>query len=197
MLNTSLVDKFIDTTLDVMKEITWQPPTLLYPPANKTRQKRIEDAYLNFINPSSIGIDVIGYDSTTLPPMEYMISTELSNPHGGTRKRLRAIARIKAHEDARQEFIKEELANLDGRTRKEARIEAEFKWKEMQRKEMAQSRQLQWVKRGGRARLLRRRERELRKEKRQLQKLRDLRLLPATNQVIPHPQVIPEPTVTL
>ncbi|KIJ32340.1 hypothetical protein M422DRAFT_184625 [Sphaerobolus stellatus SS14] len=180
----------MDTPATAAKEVTWNPTTLFYPPSSPKKVKALEDAYLRHINPSATGIPTMEYEPTRLPPMEYMIATELSNPHGGTRRKLRAEARLEERKKARSEFFKAELANLDGRTRKEAGIEAEFKWKERLRHEKKVATRLAWIKRGARAKVLWKRERKAKKENRQLEQLKSLELLPADNQSLP-------PTVTV
>jgi hypothetical protein len=177
--------EYFDTPADVVREITWRPSTMFYPPSNFGKSKILQDAYLYYIRSSPPGLPTIPYDPSNAPPMEHAISLELSNPHGGTRKQLRSVARAKERQARRKEFIAVEVANLEGRTKREALKEAEFKWAELQRKEMHEERKKRWIKRGGLASLQRKRERQARKERKQQEKLKALVLSPKANQVIP------------
>lgn len=89
---------------------------------------------------------------------------------------------------AHKRFLEVELSNLDGRTRKDALIEAEWKWTEFRRKEEHDRKQKQWVQRGAAARLLRRRLRKERKERKVMEKMKALVLDPAPNQILPGSQ---------
>lgn len=175
----------IDTPAEVVKEITWKATKKFYPASNVGKKKALEDSYLHHIRPPPEGVPFTPYDPETTPPMEYVILDELSNKHGGTRKRQRALAREKERGARREAFIKAEIADLDGRTKREALKEAEFKWAETQRKEMQARRRELWVKRGGLARLKHRHARQAKKARQTQDQLRKLVLSPAHNQVIP------------
>ncbi|KAF8509438.1 hypothetical protein BU17DRAFT_56111 [Hysterangium stoloniferum] len=177
--------EYFDTPAEVVREITWKPSTMFYPASNVGKLKRLQDAYLYYIRSPPPGLPTIPYDPTNAPPMEHVISLELSNPHGGTRKMLRSIARAKERQVRQKAFIAAELANLEGRTKKEALKEAEFKWEEFRRKEVLAERKKRWIKRGSLARLQRKRGRKARKERKQQEKLKALVLSPKANQVLP------------
>ncbi|GJJ07776.1 hypothetical protein Clacol_001981 [Clathrus columnatus] len=177
-----------DTPAEVVKEVTWKPTRKFYPAQNVGKKKLLEDGYLHHIRPPPEGVPVTPYDPEMTPPMEYVISDELSNKHGGARKRQRAMDREKENAVRKEAFIKAEMADLDGRTKREALKEAEFKWAETRRKEMQEQRKKLWIKRGGLARLKRKHIREVRKARKEQDQLRNLVLPPAANQIVPPSQ---------
>lgn len=180
----------MDTPAEVVKEITWKPTNKFYPASNVGKRRSLEDGYLYHIRPPTKGAPSIPYDPETTPPMEYVISDELSNKDGGTRRRQRAMTREKERAERKQAFIKAEIADLDGRTKKEAIKEAEFKWAGVLRKEMQADRKKRWVKRGGLARLKRKHARETKKARQLEDQLRKVVLSPAANQAIPSNQPV-------
>lgn len=148
-------------------------------------KKHLEDTYLREINPASTGASTPKFDPEALPPMEYVIVTELSNPHGQTKKLLRARTRVENRKLARNAFIKAESHGLAGRAKKQAVADAEFRWDELRRKEVKDARKRLWIAKGFRKRTLERRERKVKKAQRQLEKLQRLQLQQAPNQVSP------------
>lgn len=119
-------------------------------------------------------------------PMEVFLSRELSNPHSREKKRERYLAAKERQRNLLRKFIDEEMKKtVDGRSRKEAVAEATFRWREQLRLERKAELKKRWVARGLQARLERRRKRRAAKQEAERQKLRDLVLRVAPNQIMP------------
>jgi len=123
------------------------------------------------------------YDPTL--PAEIFLSNELANPHSRAKKQ----ARWQAHQEYKRsllsQFIATELKDLQGRTRREARAEATWKWRHKLEEDRKAELRRRWKNRGAEADLLRKKARKTRKESKQREKLRNLVLPVAPNQVVP------------
>ena len=124
-----------------------------------------------------------GYDATT--PMELHLQKELSNPHSRAKKQARWQAALATRRELLAQYVRRELKDLKGRTRREARAEAVWKWRERLAADRREEKKMRWIHRGGEASLLRRRARLARKERKQDERLRNLVLEEAPNQIIP------------
>jgi len=123
------------------------------------------------------------YDATA--PMELHLQKELSNPHSRAKKQARWQAAFVRQRELLAQYVREELKDLKGRTRREARAEAVWKWRERLAADRREEKKMRWIHRGGEAALLRRKARRARKERKLDERLRNLVLKGAPNQVIP------------
>ncbi|KAH9943030.1 uncharacterized protein BXZ73DRAFT_74090 [Epithele typhae] len=118
-------------------------------------------------------------------PSRMHVHKELANPHARAKKMARYTAFVTRRKALLEEMIQKEYANLNGRSKPAARADAIFRWHQHVAEERQAQRKQRWRKRGGEARLERRRERKTRKAARTNEKLRSLVLDEAQNQVIP------------
>jgi hypothetical protein len=123
------------------------------------------------------------YDATTA--MELHLQKELSNPHSRAKKQARWQAALAARREMLAQYVRRELKDPKGRTRREARAEAVWKWREKLAADRREEKKRRWIHRGGEAALLGRRAREARKERKRDERLRNLVLKEAPNQVNP------------
>jgi hypothetical protein len=122
------------------------------------------------------------YDATR--PIELHLQKELSNPHSRAKKQARWQAALATQRELLAQYVQRELKDLKGRTRREARAEAVWKWRERLAADKREEKKRRWIHRGGEAALLRRRARQARKERKRDERLRNLVLKEAPNQVI-------------
>lgn len=118
-------------------------------------------------------------------PVEIYVHRELTNPHSRAKKQQRWQAYQLYRRSLLQHMIQEEYKNLMGRTRRAARAEATWKWREKLIEERKTEMKRRWVNRGAETRLQQRRVRKTKKAERLRNKLRNLVLPDAPNQVIP------------
>jgi hypothetical protein len=123
------------------------------------------------------------YDAAA--PIELHLQKELSNPHSRAKKQARWQAALARRRELLTQYVRGELRDLKGRTRREARAEAVWKWRERLAADLQEEKKRRWIHRGGEAALLRRRVRQARKGRKRDERLRDLVLEEAPNQVIP------------
>ncbi len=123
------------------------------------------------------------YDAAT--PMELHLQKELSNPHSRAKKQARWQAVFARRRELLAEYMRRELKDLKGRTRREARAEAVWKWRERLAADLREEKKRRWIHRGGEAALLRRKARGARKERKREERLRNVVLQEAPNQIIP------------
>jgi hypothetical protein len=163
---------------DVMA-ITYKPSAL--PPDESVSVSKVdsENHYVqSVLNPQERAYDVTA-------PMELHLQKELSNPHSRAKKQARWQAALARRRELLAQYVRNELKDLKGRTRREARAEAVWKWRERLRVDAREEKKMRWIHRGDEAALLRRRARKARKERKREERLRDLALEEAPNQVIP------------
>ena len=168
-----------DTTEDAVLEVTYTPPQL---PANLlSPAPRIpsEQEYITSLSkPENANVNASD-------PVEVHVHKELSNPYSRAKRQARWQA-FKARQKALlQEYIDAEYANLAGRTKKEARAEATWKWQQRVVEDRKAELKRRWRERGDEARLKRKMQRKSRKLVKRSQKLRNLVLEEAKNQVLP------------
>lgn len=129
-------------------------------------------------------------------PMEVFLEAELSNPHSRTKKQKRWQQREQEKVELKETFIRQEMERarktgpgreLGGRrvTPSDARRIGEWKWKNALIRRATEEKQRRWVARGGLENKKRRHERSARKVRRQQERLRQLVLPVAKNQVVP------------
>ena len=149
------------------------------PKARANEKKSEEEDYIeSVLDPQNRA-----YDATA--PMEVHLRKELSNPHSRAKKQARWQAAFVRQRELLARYVREELKDLKGRTRREARAEAVWKWRERLAADRRAEKKRRWIHRGGEAALLRRRARGARKERKLDERLRNLVLKQAPNQVIP------------
>ncbi|GBE79142.1 predicted protein [Sparassis crispa] len=174
-----------DTTQDAVTEVTYMPPKLpAYGGVKIVIPSRpSEHAYIRLL----MKPEKYAYDPSQ--PVEVHLVKELSNPHSRAKKQARWKA-LQEHKRALlKEYTKAELKDLKGRTRREARAEGTWKW----RVKLAEEHKAELLRRsknrGAEARLLRKRVRKARKELKQRERLRNLVLEEAPNQVVPPTEI--------
>jgi hypothetical protein len=173
--------KLIEATMytakaeDVMT-ITYKPSAL---PPDETSKVDSENEYIqSVLNPQKRAYDVTA-------PVELHLQKELSNPHSRAKKQARWQAALARRRELLAQYVRNELKDLKGRTRREARAEAVWKWRERVRTDAREEKKRRWIHRGDEAALLRRRARKARKERKREERLGNLALEEAPNQVIP------------
>jgi hypothetical protein len=127
------------------------------------------------------------YDAAA--PVELHLHKELSNPHSRAKKQARWQAAFARRRELLAQYVRHELKDLKGRTRREARAEAVWKWRERLAAEVREEKKRRWIHRGGEASLVRQKARRARKERKREERLRNLVLEEAPNQVIPSESV--------
>ncbi|KAH9950027.1 hypothetical protein B0H21DRAFT_803286 [Amylocystis lapponica] len=167
-----------DTTLDAVTEITYKPPALPATIEMAVPSPPSEDAYIKSLWPGQSPFD-------PSQPVEVYLHKELSNPHSRAKKQARWQKAIFRQRALLQEYITAELVDLKGRTRRDARAEAAFKWRQRLEDDLRAERKRRWKNRGEEARLEVRKVRKARKEEKQRERLRNLVLSEAPNQVLP------------
>ncbi|KAI0643748.1 hypothetical protein C8Q79DRAFT_976543 [Trametes meyenii] len=168
-----------DTTSDAVNEVTYTPPAL--PPTLLQPAPRVpsEHEYITSLSkPEKVSIPKTA-------AVEVHLAKELSNPHSRAKKQARWQAFQARQKTLLEELIRAEYANLAGRTRAEARAEATWKWKNQLDEERKAELKRRWRNRGAEARQVRTANRKARKAARREQKLRNLVLDEAPNQVVP------------
>ncbi|KAI0773813.1 hypothetical protein C8Q74DRAFT_1266795 [Fomes fomentarius] len=168
-----------DTTEDAVKEVTYTPPPLpstLLSPAPRIPD---EQEYITSLSKP----DKVSVPSSAA--VEVYLQAELSNPHSRAKKQARWQAFQARGKALLQEFIQAEYANLAGRTKREAKAEATWKWQQHLVDERKTELKRRWRNRGAEARLERKARRKARKVVRRNEKLRNLVLADAQNQILP------------
>ncbi|OCH93582.1 hypothetical protein OBBRIDRAFT_771313 [Obba rivulosa] len=171
-----------DTPKDVVTEITYTPPSLPASFDAPVPEPPSEQLYISTLRTPQ----AVAYDAAQ--PFEVHVSKELTNPHSRAKKQ----ARWQAYQEYRRrllaQMVAEEMRDLQGRTRAVARADATYKWKARLEEERKAEVLRRWRNRGGEADLLRTKERKARKARRENERLKNLVLEDAPNQVIPRAQ---------
>ena len=168
-----IANQFYDTTKDTVLKITYQPPDVKKPnPAD-------ESAYIKALfSPQPRSFD-------ESKPMEYHVSKELSNPHSRAKKQARwQTAKVRKTELLKK-FVERELVNLNGRPARIARAEGVFKFRQKIEEERKSEKKRRWLTAERMAKMERKAKRKQRKAHKQKDKLTQLVLKDAANQVIP------------
>ncbi|KIJ20107.1 hypothetical protein PAXINDRAFT_166253 [Paxillus involutus ATCC 200175] len=166
-------NQFYDTTKDAVLKITYQPPDLHKAvPAD-------ENAYINALfNPQPKTFD-------ESKPMEFHLAKELSNPHGRAKKQARWQAAQGRKAEVLKKIVERELMNLKGRSAKAARAEGVFKFRQKMEEERKMEKKRRWFNAERVGKIERKVKRKQRKADKQKEKLTQLVLKEAANQVIP------------
>lgn len=168
-----------DTPKSVVAQITYQPPSL--PTSIKAPVPKFasESAYINSLfNPSPIPFD-------ESRPVEVHVVKELSNPHSRAKKQARWQQFQRYKDQLRKDMVSNELKNLKGRNTREAIAEALYKWREALEDEKKAKYKARWMTSERVAKIERNRKSKQKKARRQSERLRDLVLDDAPNQVLP------------
>ncbi|KAF7980927.1 hypothetical protein HWV62_36141 [Athelia sp. TMB] len=168
-----------DTPKDVVAERTYWPPAFPTRVSASIPEPASENAYINYLfNPTPKPFD-------QSKPMEVHLYKELANPHSRAKKQAR-WQHFQASRDAdREAMIEEELSDLKGRNTREATAEAMYKWRQALVDNEKASRKARWMTKERVAKIERSRKSKAKKTRRQGERLEDLVLAVAPNQVIP------------
>lgn len=168
-----LANQFYDTAKDTVLKITYQSPDVKKPvPAD-------ENAYIRALfspRPRS-------FDEST--PMEHHVAKELSNPHSRAKKQARWQAAKVRRAELLRKFVERELINLNGRPARVARAEGVFKFRQKMEEERKAEKKRRWLTAARLSKIERKVKRKQRKARKQKEKLTELVLKDAANQVIP------------
>ncbi|KIJ70469.1 hypothetical protein HYDPIDRAFT_77176 [Hydnomerulius pinastri MD-312] len=164
---------FYDTTSESVLKITYQPPSLSNPkPAD-------EDAYISgLFNPHPVPFN-------ESMPVEFHLAKELANPHSRAKKQARWQATQSRKKELLTKFLERELMDLRGRSAREARAEGAFKWRQKMEEERKAEKKRRWFTAERMAKIEFKVKRKQRKAEKQKEKLSQLVLRVASNQVIP------------
>jgi hypothetical protein len=177
-----IADPLWETPKDVVAQLTYKPPPLPESVAEPIPTPASESAYINSLfNPSPIPFD-------ESQPMEVHVVKELSNPHSRAKKQARWQQYQIYKENLRNEIVSNELKNLKGRNVRDATAEAMFKWRQAVEDERKVKQKARWMTKERVAKIERKRKNKLKKTRRQSERLRDLVLADAPNQVLPKPK---------
>ena len=178
-MSDSLAASAYDTTEDAVNEVTYTPPPLPSSFLSPAPRLPSEQEYITSLSkPEKVAVP-------SSAALEVHLQKELSNPHSRAKKQARWQAYQARTKALLQEFIEAEYAHLAGRTKREARAEATWKWQQHLVEERKAEMRRRWRNRGAEARLERKATRKARKVARRNEKLRNLVLSDAPNQVVP------------
>ncbi len=164
-------------------EVTYKPFALPSDASAAVPKENQENDYIQ----SVLDPEKRAYDAAT--PVELHLQKELSNPHSRAKKQARWQAELARQRGLLAEYVQRELKGLKGRTRREARAEAVWKWRERLAADLREEKKRRWIHRGGSAELLRQKARKARKERKGEERLSNLVLKEAANQIIPSDSV--------
>lgn len=169
-----------DTPRDVVAKVTYKPPPLPDKLSAAIPQPASEAAYINSLfNPSPIPFD-------ESQPMEVHVVKELVNPHSRAKKQARWQNFQLYKDNLRKEFVANELKNLKDRTKGEATAEAIYKWRQRLEDEKRAKKKERWLTADRVKKIERKNKARVKKRRRQGERLRDLVLQQAPNQVLPN-----------
>lgn len=168
-----LANQFYDTNKDTVLKITYQQPDIKKPnPAD-------ENAYISALfSPRPRPFD----EST---PMESHVAKELSNPHSRAKKQRRWQAAKVYRAELLKKSVERELMHLNGRPPRVARAEGVFKFRQKLEEERKAEKKRRWLTVARTSKIERKVKRKQRKARKQKEKLTQLVLKEAANQVIP------------
>lgn len=169
----------LDTPKSVVAEITYKPPPLPTSITAPVPKPALESAYINSLfNPSPIPFD-------ESQPMDVHLVKELSNPHSRAKKQARWQQFQRYKVNLRKEMVSKELKNLKGRNARDATAEAMYKWRQVIEDEKKAKQKARWMTKERVAKFERKNKSKQKKTRRQNERLRDLVLADAPNQVLP------------
>lgn len=117
--------------------------------------------------------------------MEHHVAKELSNPHSRAKKQARWQAAKVYKAELLRKFVERELMHLNGRSARVARAEGVFKFRQKVEEERKADKKRRWFTVERTSRIERKVKRKQRKAQKQKEKLTQLVLKDAANQVIP------------
>ncbi|KAK0242333.1 hypothetical protein EDD85DRAFT_285406 [Armillaria nabsnona] len=170
---------YYDTPKDEVMKVTYQPP-----PFNTSHRSYLppapsESEYLFAM--FNIGLSTTYGD--TQPPAELYLEKELTNPHSFAKRHERWKAYQAYKKTLLAEMVQKEQKHLFGRTKEQAKADATFKWKERleleRRDKVAMRQSFANLKQERKAR------RKARKDTKIRQRLTDMVLSDAVNQIVP------------
>lgn len=174
-----LADPKYDTPKDVVIKVTYKPPPLPEKLSAAVPKPASEAAYVNSLfNPSPIPFD-------ESKPVEVHVVKELVNPHSRAKKQARWQQFQRHKDNLRKEFIANEIKNLNGRNTREATAEALYKWRQTLEDEKRAKKKQRWLTTERVKKIERKNKSRVKKLRRQGERLRDLVLQAAPNQVLP------------
>ena len=163
----------------MVAEITYKPPPLPTSITAPVPKPALESAYINSLfNPSPIPFD-------ESQPMDVHLVKELSNPHSRAKKQARWQQFQRYKVNLRKEMVSKELKNLKGRNARDATAEAMYKWRQVIEDEKKAKQKARWMTKERVAKFERKNKSKQKKTRRQNERLRDLVLADAPNQVLP------------
>ncbi|KZP12071.1 hypothetical protein FIBSPDRAFT_1050239 [Athelia psychrophila] len=168
-----------DTLKEAVAERTYWPPTLPTRISASVPEPASEAAYINYLfNPTPKPFD-------QSRPMEVHLYKELANPHSRAKKQARWQHFQAARDSSREEMIDTECNDLKGRTVREATAEAMYKWRQGLVNDEKALKKARWMTKERVEKIQRGRKATAKKTRRQGERLEDLVLAVAPNQVIP------------
>ena len=166
-----------DTSQEDVSEVTYMIPAFPLSVREPVPRPPKESVYVNSLfNPTPIPLD---------GPIEVHLYRELSNPHSRAKKQARWQEQRRRTATQLQEYIKAEVNNLKGRTVAEARAEATWKWRRNTEDERKAERKRRRSNRLTEAKMIRKKARKERKEQKKRERLTEMVLRDAPNQLIP------------
>jgi hypothetical protein len=177
-----------DTLKNIVAKVTYKPPPLPETLSAAVPKPSSEAGYINSLfNPSPIPFD----ESI---PIEVHLVKELVNPHSRAKKQARWQQFLRHKDDLRREIVSNELKNLKGRTTQDATAEALFKWRQALEDEKRAKKKERWLTKERVKKIERKNKSKEKKSRRQGERLRDMVLQAAPNQVLPVPKNLPKQT---
>jgi len=176
---TFAADPLWDTPTSVVAEITYKPPSLPTSITAPIPKPASEAAYIN----SLFNLSPTPFDESQ--PVEVHVVKELSNPHSRAKKQARWQQFQRYKDNLRKDMIASELQNLKGRKIREATAEAMYKWRQAIEDEKKRKQKARWMTKERVKKMERNRKLKQKKTRRQSERLRDLVLADAPNQVVP------------
>jgi hypothetical protein len=159
--------------------VTYTPPALPATTKLPLPKPPSEHEYIKFLSsPENSSFEAA-------QPMEVNLVKEISNPHSRAKKQSRWQAKQVYERELLKQFVRAELKNVGDRTRREARADAAFKCRQRLDDEKKAELKRRWQNRGQEAKLLRKRTRAARKEKKKSDRLTNLVLEQGKNQFLP------------
>lgn len=171
---------FYDTPAHIVSEVTYKPPQLIRPGPGGSLIPMRPAREQTYINTLWNGLE---FNDGMLP--ELHMQAELSNPHSRAKKQARWQAKQERERDLLKKLIKAEGDNRRGRSSGELRKVAVFKWKLQLQEEKRAEKRRRWINRGMVERVQARKERKAKKAAKTSERLLNLVLEEAANQVIP------------
>ena len=172
-----------DTPRDIVSRLTYVPPALPSKISSAIPKPASESNYItSLFNPSPITFDPSA-------PLETHLVKELVNPFSRAKKQERWQAYQRYKDDLRKKIVDAELAarkkDGSGGSAKEATAEGLFKWRQALEDEKRAKNKARWAQPDRVAKMERKNKSKEKKKRRKAERLRDMVLLAAPNQILP------------